>query len=173
MKIPTIWLWLCVLVVLAQGAHAQEKATANTLKLGTASPAPATIKDMAWLTGYWRGEGLGGHCEEMWGSPIDDRMYGTFTLRRNNELAFSEHLVIVEEAGSLIMKVKHFTADFHGWETKEDYVSFPLVKIEENAAYFSGLTLRRGKDDSLKIYLVLSQNGVRSEEVFDFKPVEL
>lgn len=173
MKVSAIWLWMCVLAVLAQGTHAQESATANTLKLGAASPAPATINDMAWLTGYWRGEGLGGQCEEMWGSPIDGRMYGTFTLRRNNELAFSEHLVIVEEAGSLVMKVKHFTADFHSWETKEDYVSFPLVKIEENAAYFSGLTLRREEDDSLKIYLVLSRDGVKSEEMFDFKPVEL
>lgn len=173
MKNPGIWLCFILQGALVQATFAQESASANTLKLGSAAPAPASIQDMAWLTGYWRGEGLGGHCEEMWGNPIGDRMYGTFTLRRDNKLAFSEHLVIVEDAGSLVMKVKHFTAEFHSWEDKEGYVTFPLVKLEDNAAYFSGLTLRRQDDNSLKIYLVLSQDGVRSEAVFDFKPVAL
>lgn len=167
------WLVVLLFALCNPATFASETNSANTLRLGSATPAPATIDDMHWLTGYWRGEGLGGRCEEMWGSPIGDRMYGTFTLRKDGQVVFSEHLVIVEEAGSLVMKVKHFTADFHSWENKEDFIRFPLVKLEKDVAYFSGLTLRRESEKSLKIYLVLSQGGVSNEEVFSFEAVEL
>ena len=139
----------------------------HTLKMAEgAKPPSAKIEDLAWLTGYWQGEGLGGQCEEAWGAPIEDRMFGWFSMRKEGELVFSEAMTVVEVDGGLVMRIKHFDADFVGWESKEDYVSFPLVRLEPQIAYFSGLTFKR-VEDRLEIYLVLSSQGERTEHKFE------
>ncbi|MCH9648933.1 MAG: hypothetical protein K0U98_11895 [Deltaproteobacteria bacterium] len=147
------------------------KNSTHTLRLadGAASPA-AKIGDVAWLTGYWRGPGLGGECEEIWSHPLDGRMFGTFVLAQEGKVAFSEAMVLVEEEESLVLKVKHFDPNFIGWEEKDGFVRFPLVHLEENVAYFSGLTLRRS-GDSLTIHLVIHQKGKRGEVEFHFERV--
>ena len=37
--------------------------------------------------------------------------------------SFYELMLLAEEEGSLVLKVKHFSADFTAWEDKEDYLS--------------------------------------------------
>ena len=45
-------------------------------------------------------------------------------------------------------------------------VSFPLVKITEDAVYFSGFTLRRIDENTLQGYLVASgESGIREVEL--------
>ena len=143
---------------------AQTAISENTVTLddGKTSPA-AKIADVAWLAGYWRGPGLGGECEEIWSLPAGDRMQGIFTLSKEGALTFSEAMTLVEEEGSLVLKVKHFTPEFVGWEEKEDYVRFPLVKLGENEAYFRGLTFRRMGADALSIYIVLTSGDKKTE----------
>ena len=65
----------------AGAARAQESdAGRRTLRLDPAAvPGPATLADAAWLVGAWRGEGLGGAVQEVWGEPVAGRMVGTFT----------------------------------------------------------------------------------------------
>lgn len=161
-------------LLLATVAHTETPAisattTPNTLRLeeGAASP-PAKIADLAWLAGYWQGDGLGGTCEEVWGKPHGDRMTGFFTLVQNGVFTFSETMVIVEENGSLALKLKHFKPDFVGWEEKDKYVTFRLVRLGEREALFSGLTFRR-TGDTLAIYLRLTEDDKTWEESFTFK----
>ena len=146
------------------GAAAQVALSENTMKAEEGAPRPAaTIADVGWLAGYWRGPGLGGDCEEIWSLPAGDRMQGIFTLSREGALTFSEAMTLVEEEGSLVLKVKHFTPEFVGWEEKEDYVSFPLVKLGEDEAWFRGLTFRRRGADGLSIFIVLTSGGEKTE----------
>ena len=154
-------------------AWAQAKNSENTLKLdeGASSP-PAQIEDLSWLAGYWRGEGLGGECEEVWAPSIGDRMLGVFSLSREGSLVFSETMALVEEEGSLVLKIKHFNPDFSGWEEKDDYVSFPLVRLGEQEAFFSGLTFRR-KGDRLEAFVVVESGGKANELAFSFERGEL
>lgn len=36
------------------------------------APSPAAkVEDVAWLQGYWEGEGMGGRIEDMWMPPRD------------------------------------------------------------------------------------------------------
>ena len=155
------------LVAISSGLDAQQESSANTLRLDSgAEPAEATIADLAWLTGYWTGPGLGGATEELWMPPMADRMNGVFTLVREGEVVFTEAMLLVESEGSVVLRVKHFDKEFVGWEEKDGFVSFPLVKLGENEAYFNGLTFRRD-GDRLVIYLVLSSGGQRTEQAFD------
>ncbi len=139
----------------------------HTFKLAPeASSPPARIEQLAWMAGYWTGTGLGGETEEMWTPPVGDRMHGIFTLRRDSELVFSEMMMFVEKDDTLVLRLKHFDADFVGWEDKHGTVDFPLVGIGEREVFFGGLTLRLEGEDQLQIYLVLARDGERSEISF-------
>ncbi len=75
-------------------------------------------------------------------------------------------MLLVESEGSLVLRVKHFTADFVAWEEKADSVDFRLVKMGDEEAFFHGLTFRLDGPDRLLIYLVLNRGGERVEEKF-------
>jgi hypothetical protein len=172
-ELPMTRILILVSLLLCPALHAEEPPP-RTMRLaeGAASP-PATVADLAWLSGYWQGEGLGGSCEEVWGKPSGDRMFGYFSLRNTKGHVFSEMMTMVEEGGSVVLKLKHFDPAFKGWEEKEDFVSFKLVKLGEKEAFFQGLTFRRVSEERLEIFLRLSEDGKSHEESFVFRRVAL
>jgi hypothetical protein len=156
-------------VILGTSVSAQaigERETANTLRApaGSVGP-PATLEAMKWLVGHWKGTGLGGVSEEIWSEPAGGVMMGMYRLVVNGKPSFYEFIHLAEENGSLVMKLKHFNADLTAWEEKERFVTFRLVKLGANEAYFSGLTLRRSVD-RLQVFLALrdKEGKVREEE---------
>lgn len=110
---------------------------------GFVSP-PAAIGQLDWLVGQWAGEGIqGAPAMESWLPPIGGTMVGTFVQETpEGAIMFTEHLYIMQEEDSLVMRLKHFNADLTGWEEKDDMLTFRLVAIEPCAAYFNALTLR-------------------------------
>ena len=75
-------------------------------------------------------------------------------------------LLLVEEEGSLSLKVKHFNPDFTAWETKEDYVTFRYIMSDDDAVHFSGISFYRVDDDTMHAYLVMrSGEEIREEEL--------
>jgi hypothetical protein len=149
----------------AQGIDGRE--TANTLRAAAGAPGPAaTLEAMKWLVGHWKGTGLGGVSEEIWSEPAGGVMMGMYRLVVNGKPSFYEFMHLAEENGSLVMKLKHFNPDLTAWEEKERFVTFRLVKIGPNEAYFSGLTFRRSVD-RLQIFLAIrDQEGKVREEEF-------
>ena len=151
-------------------ASAQSPNTEHTLKLDEAAVRPAAeIESLAWLAGYWRGEGSIGVGEEIWAPPSSGTMVGAFKAVRDGEPSFYELLEISEEEGSLILKIKHFDPELKGWEERDGFVAFPLVKLAPQEAYFSGLTYRR-VDDRLYAYVATTGKDGRVGElefVFD------
>ncbi|MDX1385808.1 MAG: DUF6265 family protein, partial [Thermoanaerobaculia bacterium] len=156
-------LLLASVLALAAASHADSRLTENTLRLdeGQASP-PATLESVAFLAGSWVGEGLGGEVEEVWAAPSGGSMVGAFKLLRDGEPSFYEILLVLEEEGSLVLRLKHFDPDLTGWEEKDDFVSFPLVKMGKNEAWFRGLTYRLVEDE-LHIFLALRTKEGRKE----------
>ena len=149
---------------------AQSKKTENVYRLDDPANRPeASVEQIAWLAGSWVGEGFGGSVEETWNTPTGGTMIGTFKLSHGGEPSLYEVELIAEEEGSLVWKVKHFNADFSGWEDKAEFVSFPLVKITDDAAYFDGLTLARDGEDGLKMFLTMTHEGQVGEESLTFK----
>jgi hypothetical protein len=152
-------------------ASAQEHQTPNTLKFDRAvKPARARIADIAWLQGHWIGEGLGGTTEEVWAPPLGNSMMGMYRLVKNGKVVFSELLFIVESDDSLVLKLKHFDADFKGWEPKDVALAFPLVKLAANEAFFDGMTIRRRGDGCLQAFVAIhKKSGEIREEEFRYK----
>jgi hypothetical protein len=164
---------LAVLIALlaVPAALAQSPHTEHTLKYDDGSQRPAaTLADVAWLAGHWRGEGLGGLVDEVWTPPFGGSMTGLFKLVKDGAPDFYEILTIVEEEGTLLLRLKHFHADLKGWEEKDDTVDFRLVKIEPGKAWFGGLTFLRQGEDGLSIYVgIRRKDGTMGELEFVYR----
>ena len=79
MQLRTLYL-LLFLVITSLYMYSQEKA-ANVLKFSEDMVSPqATLQDIAWISGYWRGEAFGGITEEMWSDPLGNSMMFSFKL---------------------------------------------------------------------------------------------
>jgi len=166
-KYVPLTLLLLLLSGLTDSAFAQSQRTEHTFKLDNPDDRPpAALSDVSWLVGNWAGEAFGGTFEEAWNPPSAGSMVGFFKLLGDDSVAFYELLLLVEEEGSLSLKVKHFSGDFTAWEEKEDFIRFRFVKAEEDAVHFSGLSFYRIDDDTLHGYIVMrSGEDVREEKL--------
>jgi hypothetical protein len=170
------WLVVLLCVALCRVAGAQEpppesRQTPNTL--GSASGAespPATLADVHWLIGHWKGTGLGGVSEEIWAEPAGGVMMGMYRLVLKGKPSFYEFMHLAEDTGSLVLKLKHFNADLTAWEEKDRFVTFRLVRMTASEVFFSGLTFRRSGEDRLQIFLALrGSDGTVREERFELQ----
>ena len=135
-------------------------------------PPAATLADASWLAGQWTGTGIGGKpAMESWLAASGSTMVGTFVQQDGNGgIQFTEHLYLMEEDGTLILRLKHFNADLTGWEEKGDMLTFRLVAVEPCALYFSGLTIRCEGEDGLLAAVMMSRKGEDAGElVFRFR----
>ncbi len=150
---------------------AQQEFTEHTLKLDEGeTPAPASIEDLAWMAGNWKGEGFGGTVEEAWAPALGGTMMGMFRLVRDDQVDFYELMLIQPQEESLVLRVKHFSREFTAWEKKEESLDFRLVRLGEKKAFFHGLTIHRVDRETLHTYLVMrSREGQVSEKLLSFK----
>jgi hypothetical protein len=169
---------IAVLLLAPAAAAAQPPVghrTANTLTLPADSPRPsARITDLTWLEGRWHGEGLGGTVEEVWGAPAGGAMVGYFRLVRDGKPSFYEIMTLLENEGSVEMRLKHVNPDMTGWEEKASFVTFRLVRHDATGAYFEGLTFRRTAPDLIEGFLALRDRttGAVREEKFVYRRVQ-
>ncbi len=172
MRLTVIFAAFMALAGLPATSQAQETRVGEP---GFESP-PAKIGQMAWLVGQWHGVGIqGAPAHESWLPPAGGTMVGTFVQETGQDPAdtgimFTEHMYLMEEAGTLVLRLKHFNADLTGWEERDGMLTFRLVALEECAAYFSALTLRcDGPDGLLAAVRMKSDPDDLEELVFRFR----
>ena len=157
---------------LAGTAMAQDTTQETRLgEEGFESP-PASLEDIDWLAGQWSGTGIGGApAMESWLPPTGPTMVGTFVQTSDEGgIQFSEILYLMEEEGTLVLRLKHFNADLTGWEEKDGMLTFRLVAIEPCAAYFHALTLRCAYSEKPGEGLVAAvRMSSGNELLFDFE----
>ena len=138
----------------------------NVLTLPDGAPRPAaTIADIAWLAGAWTGEGFGGRIDEVWSAPAGGSMVGHFRLvGKDGKPSLYELMTVLEVEGSLEIRLKHANPDMTGWEEKDKFVTFKLVKLDATGAYFSGMTLKRSGDDTVEVYLAVRRGSAPATE---------
>lgn len=166
-------LLLGTLAVGAVDAAAQTTGTGHTLHANSGAAAPAVgVDTLAWLQGEWRGDGLGAVAEEVWLPPSGGAMVGVFRLVRDGSVQLYEMFTLLEENGSLVMRLKHFGPDLVGWEAKDRSVTFPLVRVEGDTFWFDGLTIQRVSPDEMHIWVSLQRSGeAPREELFSYRRV--
>lgn len=126
------------------------------------------INDYAWLAGSWTGDGFGGTSEEMWSPPsADGKMMGVFRHHKaDGSLNFYEFLVL-DETG---LRLKHFTPDLIGWETKDKFLTFEMVDFTKDKIELKGLSFEKKSDNELEIRLRMRYSEDRVEtEIFSMK----
>jgi len=152
-------------------AYGQTKSSEHILTLDSLATSPkATLADVSWISGNWKGEAFGGTTEENWSKPSGDSMMAAFKLIVNNKVEFYEIEIIRQVKESLILQLKHFKGDLKGWETKDETVDFPLVKIDKNTIYFDGMTFEKINANEMNVYVLMrSKEGSTSELKFNYK----
>lgn len=131
---------LCFLVSIASGAQ-------NEIVL------EPKLENCAWIAGNWKGEAFGGQTEENWSAPSGGSMMATFKLINDGEVSFYEIEIIREVENTLILQLKHFDSELKGWETKNETVDFPLIKITENKVIFEGMTFEKVSDKEMNVFV--------------------
>jgi hypothetical protein len=157
---------LAALILAAHSALAQAPAAPP------ASPPapPAKIEAMAWLAGYWVGEGLGGIQMSSMTPPRDGVILGAFRLTKPDGKGFYELFAVEEFEGSLRFVVKHFHPNWVGWEEKDQALKMPLRRISENEFSFGGVGFRREGADQLLVDLTMRmKDGTTRTDVLRFK----
>lgn len=145
----------------------------NTLQLQEGQQSPqASLDDVLWITGHWKGEALGGTVEEIWSPAIGESMMFSFRLIKKGNVVFYEFGHIKQSNSTLILQLKHFTSDLKGWETKDETIDFKLVKVEKDKVFFEGLTMEKIGKDEMLVSVVINENGKSQELDFNYKRVK-
>ena len=126
---------------------------------------PIDIKQLSWIAGHWTGEGLGGKFEETWNPPLAGEMMGMFKLVQEGKVNVYEIMTIVPKEDSLVLRIKHFSAAFEGWEEKDGFVEFPFVKVEQNAIHFDGMVFERINENEMHITVRIKEGETEPQEL--------
>lgn len=145
----------------------------NTLRFDEAAGSPnADISMVAWIAGHWRGKALGGVTEEIWTPPLGGSMMAAFKLVVNDQVKFYELETIAEQEDTLILKLKHFSSNLHGWEDKQETVDFKLVKVTDDKVYFDGMTFEKVSGEEMNVYVIIGDEGQEQETKFNYRKVK-
>ena len=136
-----------------------------------ASYPPAKIAALAWMKGYWAGEGYGGEVETAMGPPKAGVMLGWFRhTKADGKPGFYEICSIEEYEGSLRFVIKHFHPNWIGWEEKDYAHQARLTKLDKDTAVFGPMTIRRAGPNAMEMeILITAKDGQTRKEVLKLK----
>jgi hypothetical protein len=131
----------------------------------------AKIASMAWMKGYWVGEGYGGQVETVMGPAKGGVMLGHFRhTKPDGKPGFYEICAIEEYEGSLRFVIKHFHPNWIGWEEKDHALQARLVKLGKDEAVFGNMTIRKTGKDTLSMEIVVTgKDGASRKETLKLK----
>ncbi|MFS4493032.1 DUF6265 family protein [Maribacter sp. 2308TA10-17] len=142
----------------------------NTMSLNDGESSPnASIEEILWMEGHWKGEAFGGITEEIWSPPLGGSMMFSFKHVADGKVTFYELGHIREVNESLVFELKHFGTDLKGWEEKDEVQSFKLIKVDGNRLYFEGFTFEKVSDAEINIYGLINQGDKAEEVKFNYK----
>lgn len=96
----------------------------------------ASLDDLAFLVGHWKGEAFGGTIEEIWIRPRGDVMHGVFRAVADGAMSFSEFLQVTLENGVVVMRFAHFRPDYSTWEGDGPPLELRLARVTPTSAVF-------------------------------------
>jgi len=128
-----------------------------------AGPPAARIDQMAWLAGQWRGEGPPtDRIDAFVLPPASGGMVGVFRRVRGGEVTTHAIAYVVEESGSLVLRVKLFDSALRGRESQDAPRPQALESITPTSVRFEKASVTRREAG---IQLVASVLNVRMSRV--------
>ncbi len=128
------------------------------------------LKNIAWISGNWKGEAFGGQTEENWSKPSGGSMMATFKLINDDKVSFYEIEIIREIDSTLVLQLKHFGKDLKGWEAKDETVDFPLKYITHNRVAFEGMAFEKVSAYEMNVYVDVKEKDGSIETIkFNYK----
>lgn len=127
----------------------------------------ASLKDIQWLEGNWKGEAFGGTYEENWSKPSGGSMLFSFKLVVDGKVVFYELGHIIEKENTLLYQIKHFDSNLKGWEEKDKSEDFKFIKKEGNRMYFDKFTFEYISKSEVRLYAYFEDS--KEEVIFNFK----
>ena len=161
-----------VFFMIALGVHTLVAQHTIQLEEGANSP-KASLDDVSWIAGHWRGEAFGGIAEEIWSKPLGESMMFVFRLVNDDKVTFYESGHIKQIGPTLIMQLKHFDGSLKGWEEKDKTVDFKLVEIAKDKVFFEGLTMEKISASEMKVYVLVEDGGKKEELLFEYQRTTL
>jgi hypothetical protein len=103
--------------------------------LSTAASKP-TLADLRFLAGAWTGAAGGTIVEEHWSTASNHTMIAMYREMEKDHTTFYEFLVLSDEDGKVVLRMKHFDKNLTGWEEKDQSVLFDATEISTNRVLF-------------------------------------
>jgi hypothetical protein len=100
-------------------------------------PRNTALNSLTFLSGRWVSEEPTEVQEESWSPVIGNSMTGSFRIVRGDTPVFYEFWVVEVIENRPVLKLKHFNADFAGWEEKDVSTTMPLISSAEGDAVFA------------------------------------
>ncbi len=123
---------------------------------------PATVADLAWMTGTWSAPAGPNTLEENWVVPGNGSMAALVRMTGATGVSMWEVITVEEKDGSLMMSVQQWNK---GFEPRADVQRLELSEITENSVNFTAVSEGSMKSlgysregDTFTIHLV-GQNG--------------
>lgn len=103
------------------------------------------MADLDWLAGAWVSDRPGERLEEWWSPPVGNSMVGHFRWIRSGDLWITELLSITKEAGEVVFRLRHFSAEMRPWEAPGDGFVYRLTNHAPGRASFTIAEPRAGR----------------------------
>ena len=128
----------------------------------------ASLEDLAFLVGHWKGDALGGTVEEVWLPAAGNTQHAVFRATSDGAMSFSEFIQVTEEDGEVIMRFEHFRPDYSTWEGDGPPMTLRLVEVGPSHAFFEGMN----DDTPSRIEYVLVDDRLSASVTGIGKPIE-
>ena len=112
-------------------------------------PVKATVQQLDWIAGAWRGTLGDRTIEQHWSAPAGSSIVAMYRSIRNNQVQLYELLAIEQEGDAVVLRIKHFAPGpgLVGREVRDESVNHTLVRLDGRTAVFQGT----GGDNPAKV----------------------
>ena len=183
---PTSFVLLIAVVgiatLAAAGAFPSGLQTGGTQTTQDTTAPSATLDDLNWIVGNWRGTRPDdSSVEETWGEPLGDAMVGTFrSVSREGKTRFYEFMAIEQTDAGLMLRLRHFNPGegLTCWEEKDACLEWSLADARPGRVVFrrevdgqhGDLVMEQTEEKALRIAVDIFREGQKQTLTFDLTP---
>ena len=124
----------------------------------------ASVEQLSWMVGRWESiptnKSFSGGSDHAIFEPVSGKMPGLVSvLKKDGSHMLFELTLFLEIDGSITYRNRHFSPDAVAWQEPESYIDRRLVALEENAAYFDGITFVNISPQYMGVSFVLTDES--------------